>query len=187
MPQTCDLTETLIKLCSIIGASFAGGYETKLGVTMKGIERAVVYCFSSCLDHRVVAYKHAHGFDIHSPSIAIVVQKQVNCAVAGVGFSVDPISNSYDHIVINANFGLGETVVAGEASPDQYTVHKYTGEVLERIVGAKETAIWLNLDTGGTEEKPVPELASTLCLSDHQVRFPLSADLMICLHAYRGG
>jgi rifampicin phosphotransferase len=134
------------------GSSFAGGYETILGVTIDGIEDAIKKAFASCLDHRVAIYKKQHGFDFRTPKIAVVVQAQVASDVAGVGFSLNPISNSYDEIVINSNWGLGETVVAGIATPDTFIVDKNNLSIVQKTVGGKETSIWL-LPGGGTEER----------------------------------
>src|SRR5215467_4768608 len=95
------------------GASFAGGYETVLGVKVTEIESAVRKAFASCLDYRIVVYKRERGIDWKSPLIAVVVQQQIASEIAGVGFSLNPVTNNYDEAVINSNWGLGETVVSG--------------------------------------------------------------------------
>ncbi|WP_428564750.1 MAG: PEP/pyruvate-binding domain-containing protein [Solidesulfovibrio sp. DCME] len=137
----------------LAGASFAGGYETILGATRETMERAVRRAFASCLNPRVFVYKRQHGFDTSQARIAVVVQAQVDAEVAGVGFSLDPLTNDYDLAVFNANWGLGETVVSGLATPDQFTVDKVTGKVVETVIGAKQTSYWL-LPNGGTTERP---------------------------------
>ncbi len=134
------------------GASFAGGYETILGVTKEGIEDAVKRAFASCLDQRVAVYKKQNNFDFRTPKIAVAVQTQIASDIAGVGFSLNPVSNSYDEAVINANWGLGETVVAGIATPDTFIVDKYKKQIVQKQLGGKETSIWL-LPGGGTEER----------------------------------
>lgn len=132
------------------GSSFAGGYETVLGVTRGGILEAVRVAFSSSLDYRVLAYKNQHGFDIHDPRIAVVVQKQIDSTASGVAFSINPLTNDYDEAVFNANFGLGETVVAGTCTPDTIVVDKVAMRVREHILGAKEERIVLNRHGGTT-------------------------------------
>jgi len=149
------------------GASFAGGYETVLGVKRDGILNAVRRAFASCFDERVVVYKREHGFDVTQPRIAVVVQQQIASETAGVAFSLNPINNDYDEIVVNANFGLGESVVSGQVSPDTFVVDKIKRVILERKAGKKETAIWLDKN-GGTYEKPASDHAQ-LCLTDTQV------------------
>jgi len=131
------------------GASFAGGYETTLGVTVTGIEAAIRHSFTSSFDERVFLYKKEHGFRIDQPHIAVVIQQQVDADSAGVAFSLNPLNNCYDEAVINANHGLGESVVAGEADPDVIVVDKLKREIIETRIGRKQALITLN-QAGGT-------------------------------------
>jgi pyruvate,water dikinase len=149
------------------GASFAGIYETVLGVTGDGLEAAIGTCFASALDERVVAYKQKRGYDPLDPKVAVIIQKQVASEVSGVAFSLNPVNNCYDECVINANFGLGDTVVDGAVNPDQFVVDKVTGEILDRTAGHKEVATYLKAE-GGIERK-APESPSGCCLSDDQI------------------
>jgi pyruvate,water dikinase len=146
--------------------SFAGGYETTLGVTVETLESALLHSFASCFDERVVVYKRGHGLAVDQPRIAVIVQQQVAAQTAGVAFSLNPLNNSYDEAVINANFGLGESVVSGSVSSDSFTVDKVARAILERKAGKKESSVWL-ADDGGTYEEPSPA-QSQLCLSDEQ-------------------
>jgi len=150
------------------GASFAGGYETVLGVTEADLEDAIRRCFVSCLDHRVIVYMRANGFDATDPKIAVIVQEQIASEVSGVGFSLNPVTNNYDEAVFNSNWGLGETVVAGVATPDTFIVDKVHEVIRQTAIGGKEISIWLKED-GGTEEKKNFRSSET-SLSDAQVR-----------------
>ena len=136
----------------LASASFAGGYETVLGVRPEGLEAAVRRCLASSLDERVLVYKTELGFDAFSPRIAVVVQQQIDSTVAGVGFSLNPLTNDYDEAVIDANWGQGESVVAGLASPDHYVVGKVDGTIIEKTLGAKQRSTWLAAN-GGTEQR----------------------------------
>jgi pyruvate,water dikinase len=149
------------------GSSFAGGYETILGVTLANIKPAIQKAFASCLDYRVAVYKKENGFDATDPKIAIIVQEQVDSEIAGVGFSLNPVTNNFDDAVFTANWGLGETVVAGLATPDTYIVDKVTMSIKNRNLGKKETSIWL-APQGNTEEKPNFKSAQ-FTLDDKQV------------------
>ncbi|MHA2174451.1 MAG: PEP/pyruvate-binding domain-containing protein [Candidatus Hodarchaeales archaeon] len=149
------------------GASFAGIYETVLGVTDTGLEEAIKTCFASALDERVVAYKQQHGYDPHDPKIAVIVQKQIVSEVSGVAFSLNPVTNCYDDCVINANFGLGETVVDGTVTPDQFVVDKIKNKIVEKVAGKKDVSHHVKAD-GGTETR-TPISPSSLCLTDDQV------------------
>jgi pyruvate,water dikinase len=149
-------------------ASFAGGYETRLGVRPADLEDAVRHCFASSLDERVLVYKREHGFDLRSPRMAVVVQQQIASEVAGVGFSLDPLTNDYDEAVIDANWGLGESVVAGLASPDHFVVDKPSRQVVHQQRGAKQVSIWLGADGGTVERKG--HRSEELTLSDSRLR-----------------
>jgi pyruvate,water dikinase len=117
---------------------------------------------------RVAVYKKQNGFDWRRPRIAVIVQRQIASDVAGVGFSVNPLTNSYDEAVFNANFGLGETVVAGTATPDLFVVDRLSRSIVETTIGKKEISIWLRPD-GGTEERANPSGASVASLTSEQV------------------
>ena len=84
-----------------------------------------------------------------------------------MAFSLNPINNCFDECVINANFGLGETVVDGTITPDQFVVEKVTSEILKKTAGQKDVAIVLKAD-GGTETI-TPDSPTAFCLSDEQV------------------
>jgi phosphoenolpyruvate synthase/pyruvate phosphate dikinase len=131
------------------GASFAGGYETTLGVTLDGIEAAIRHSFTSSFDERVFLYKKEHGFSISQPRIAVIIQQQVDADAAGVAFSLNPLNNCYDEAVINANHGLGESVVSGDVDPDVFVVDKLSQEIIETRIGGKQTVVTLN-PAGGT-------------------------------------
>ncbi|HEU4452596.1 MAG TPA: PEP/pyruvate-binding domain-containing protein, partial [Longimicrobium sp.] len=80
-------------------------------------------------------------------SMAVVVQRMVRSEVAGVAFSMDPVSGDLDRIVVNSAYGLGETVVSGEGGVDQFALSKKTGEVTDRVIATKEHAL-LSTDAG---------------------------------------
>lgn len=160
------------------GASFAGGYETTLGATKEKLEEAIARSFASLFDHRVFLYKTEHGFDIRDPRIAVIVQNQIAAETAGVAFSLNPVNNCYDEAVINANYGLGETVVSGKVSPDAFVIDKVSRSILEKKKGNKETAVWLSADGGTYERTPSQEM----CLSDEQVF--LITDMLVKVEEY---
>jgi pyruvate,water dikinase len=86
------------------GALFAGGYETSLGVVREDIEHAIRKSFVSAFNERVVEYKRQKGYDQTDVRIAVVVQEMVSSESSRVAFSINPVTNSYDECVINANF-----------------------------------------------------------------------------------
>lgn len=131
------------------GTSFAGMYETSLGVNKSDIEKAVAHAFSSCLDYRVMSYKKQNNISLENTSIAVVVQRQIDSDVSGVGFSINPLSNDYDETLINASFGLGESIVSGLVTPDQFTIDKVKNEIISKVMGKHEIAINLKSKSSG--------------------------------------
>ena len=148
------------------GSSFAGEYETTLGVTHTGLEDAIRHSFASVFDERVVRYKRQRDMSVDRPRIAVVVQEQLASEVSGVAFSLNPLNNCYDEAVINANFGLGETVVAGAVTPDTYVVEKHRRTILEKRIAHKSCAMWLR-PNGGTRQGD-NDRAGDPALSDEQ-------------------
>ena len=126
------------------GASFAGNYETYLGIKFDSINQYVLKSFISCLDYRVFKYKIEKGFNVSDIKIAIVIMKQINCDASGVGFSINPINNDYDEAVITSNFGLGESVVGGIITPDEYIINKISKSIVSQRLGSKEKIVKLN-------------------------------------------
>ena len=149
-------------------ASFAGQQETYLNV--RGTEElleAVKKCWASLWTTRAIAYRRRLNIDPGAVSLAVVVQQQIDSEVSGVGFSLNPLTNDYDEAVIDANWGLGESVVAGRVSPDHFVVDKIGRRVLEKKLGAKQVAIWASPD-GGTIERQDHQ-SSECTLSDAQL------------------
>jgi pyruvate,water dikinase len=153
------------------GASFAGQYDTYLDI--RGGDElldAVRRCWASMWTARVTAYRQSKGFGHSDVGIAVVVQMMVEPKVAGVMFVGNPMNARADEIVINASWGLGEAVVSGSVTPDEYVVARDTREVKRRALGSKELRVVRNPETGsGTVEEPVPgNLRDEYTLSDDQ-------------------
>lgn len=164
------------------GTSFAGMYETVLGTKRENVEEMIARAFASCFDVRVMAYKKQNGLDLEGTSIAVIVQKQIASDVSGVGFSLNPLNNCFDEVVINASFGLGEAIVSGIVTPDHYVYEAVEKKIIEKKVNKKEIALWLKED-GGIEEK-VLQNKEVQALSDKQI--VELADLIKCCEVHYG-
>jgi phosphohistidine swiveling domain-containing protein len=103
------------------GASYAGQYESVLGVPAPGLPAAVRRCWASAFTGHVVAYRRSHGAG-RDVAMAVLVQPMVAAESAGVAFSADPVTGDLDTAVVNAVCGLGDRLVAGTASPDEWVV-----------------------------------------------------------------
>lgn len=122
--------------------SFAGGYDSFINVAATNLNEAIKKCFASCFSARLLTYKKRQGFDLSSPKIAVIVQQQIDSQASGVGFSVNPLTNDYDEALIEANWGLGETTVAGLSSPDQIIVNKHSRAISGKKLGDKQLSMW---------------------------------------------
>lgn len=140
----------------LAGTSFAGMYETFLGTTMAQLEQTIAKAYSSMFDIRVVEYKAKHGIALEGAAISVIVQQQIASDVSGIGFSLNPLNNCYDEVVINASFGLGEAVVAGQVSPDEFIVDKIDMQVLSSDIREKTFGLQLSAD-GGIEDLPIAD------------------------------
>lgn len=150
------------------GTSFAGMYETYLGIKEDGLKEKVAKAFSSCFDYRVMAYKKQNDLDLTKTSIAIIIQKQIASDVSGVGFSLNPLNNCFDEVSINSSFGLGEAIVSGIVTPDMYTYDVVEKKIIEKKINKKEIGLWLNHE-GGIEEKENSDKTAESLTSDQVV------------------
>ncbi len=152
-------------------ASFAGQQATYLNV--KGDEallEAVKKDWASLFTARAIFYREQNGFDHMKVKLAAVVQKMVNSEKAGVMFTIDPVTNDMDTLVIEAAYGLGEVVVSGSVTPDTYKVNKKTLEITFKDI-AKQTWMLVRDENGNNKKVDVPEeMQEAQKLTDEQVK-----------------
>ena len=151
-------------------ASFAGMNESFLNIRGgEAVIDAVKRCWISLFGARTIYYRGKRGFDHSDMEIAVVVQRQIQSARAGVMFTIDPASGDADSLVIEGAFGLGESVVSGQVSPDRYVVDKGSRAITVRSVRPKELIIESD-DHGGTRKRDLtPEESRRPVLSDEEV------------------
>ncbi|WBS04734.1 PEP-utilizing enzyme [Pseudoduganella sp. SL102] len=148
-------------------ASFAGVYRTCLGVPASDLEQAVRTCFASCLGVPAFAYKAKRELPVFEPSIAVIVQRQLDSDVSGVGFSINPLNNDHDEVVISANWGLGDPVVDGRSMADQFVLEKAGGRLVGSVLGDKRIVSAV-APAGGTQGRE-PGPRGQLCLAPWQL------------------
>ena len=154
-------------------ASFAGLHDTYLDVSgSDAVADAVRRCWASMWTARAASYRRTHGFDQRAARLAVVVQRMVAAEASGVLFTANPLNAACDEIVVNASYGLGEAVVGGMVTPDQFVVRADDLLILERTLGTKEITVVRDLATGsGTVvEETAPADRARFCLTDDQVR-----------------
>ncbi|NLK44045.1 MAG: phosphoenolpyruvate synthase [Tissierellia bacterium] len=156
-------------------ASFAGQQDTYLHIS--GVEELINYvrrCWASLWTARAIYYRVKQNFDHFDVSLSVVIQKMVNSGKSGVMFTANPINNNTNEIMINASWGLGEAVVSGTVTPDEYLINKNSKEVIERHIAEKNIMIVKKKDGVGTEEVKVAdyigeEYVNSQCLSDEEI------------------
>jgi rifampicin phosphotransferase len=146
-------------------ASFAGQQETFLGVQGgDDVCTAVGRCWASLDTERAVAYRRRQGVGDDGLAMAVVVQRLVPAEVAGVLFTRDPLDAEDRRMLVEASWGLGESVVSGRVTPDRFHIDRVTGAVLERHINYKTT------ETTAEGTRPVaPERQNQPCLNDAQL------------------
>jgi pyruvate, water dikinase len=148
-------------------ATFAGQYLTRLNLRSEPqLVDAVLAIWDSARSPSAFAYRERLRLP-REPRMGVVVQELIDADTAGVLFSRNPITGS-DELVIEAAWGLGESVVAGLVTPDRFRLRR-DGVVVERIAGLKDVAVRID-PRGGTRQSEVPErLARMLCLDDRHL------------------
>lgn len=120
-------------------ASFAGQHDTYLNIRgADAVIDAVHRCVRSAASAEALAYRSQRGLALDDVRIAVLVQELVPADVSAVAFSMNPISGSREEIMINANWGLGESIVGGTATPDTFVLSKNASAVLWRDIACKE-------------------------------------------------
>ncbi|WP_283750392.1 phosphoenolpyruvate synthase [Bacillus cereus] len=134
-------------------ASFAGQQDTYLNIIGKeAILQHVRKCWASLFTDRAVIYRMQNGFEHSQVSICVVVQRMVFPQASGILFTADPITCNRKVLSIDASFGLGEALVSGLVSADNYKVKE--GEITEKMIATKKLAIYA-FKEGGTETKQI--------------------------------
>lgn len=153
-------------------ASFAGEFESYLWVSgADAVLDAIERCWASLFSERAVDYQARHGIDPRDNPMAVAVHLMVDARVAGVMFTLNPVTGDPSRISIEASWGLGVAVVNGEVNPDNYLVDKISLSVLDRHLGDKALRYGPPAGDGVELERiEVPEEERALpCLSDEEI------------------
>jgi pyruvate, water dikinase len=150
-------------------ASFAGQHETYLNVVgADAILQAVTRCWESARSERALEYRRQWGFSVEHVQIAVLVQQLVASDVSAIVFSANPITGNREEVVINASWGLGESIVGGTVIPDTFIVRKSDLAITNHAIADKQH---MTVSApGGTREVEVPRfLRKQSALADEQI------------------
>ncbi len=139
------------------GASFAGQQDSYLWI--RGVDDVLHHmrrCISSLYTGRAIAYRANKGFGADQVAISVGVQKMANSFTAGVMFTIHPANGDRSVIVIDSNFGFGESVVSGEVTPDHFVVNKVTLDIIDRTISQKQICYTVDPKTQTSQAFEVP-------------------------------
>ena len=158
-------------------ASFAGQQDTYLWV--QGADQVITHvqsCWASLYTPRAIAYRIKNDFPHEKVLISVGVQKMVNSKAAGVMFTLNPTDGDISKVLIEGNWGLGETVVSGSVNPDKFIVDKVMLEINERTISTKHIECVYDLEKGEVVDADVDEdMQCTCCLADEEIKALVSA------------
>jgi pyruvate,water dikinase len=176
LAQVCDVTDIPVAVRSsataedLPGASFAGQQDTFLWV--RGCDellKKAKSCMASLYTPRAIAYRIKMGFPHEKVLISVGVQKIVDAKAAGVMFTLNPTNGDPSKVVIEGNWGLGETVVSGQVNPDKFVVDKVTHEI-ERTVSSKSIECIFDSERGMVCHLDIPtERQELQCIEDQEI------------------
>lgn len=152
--------------------SFAGQYESVLGVTRETLSEAIKLVIGSLFSERALTYRSSHGYALDATGMALCCVEMVKAKAAGVAFSRHPVDLRSTCVVIDGVWGLGESVVDGSSPSDQWQVSRSTGKIKEVRIAAKTNELELRNEGGKwkIESLPLPpEKSNQPCLTDSQV------------------
>ncbi|MEM0200510.1 MAG: pyruvate, water dikinase [Saccharolobus sp.] len=150
-------------------ASFAGQQDTYLNVSRSELLDKVKEVWASLYNARAIEYRKSKNIDQLSVLMAVVVQKMVNARSAGVMFTLHPVTGDDKYILIESNWGLGESVVGGKVTPDEVLIEKATLQIVDKKISTKSIKIVYDLRTKkNIEVKLTDEEANAMSITDEE-------------------
>ncbi|MEK9169807.1 MAG: PEP/pyruvate-binding domain-containing protein [Patescibacteria group bacterium] len=149
-------------------ASFAGQQDTYLNVKGEAyLLKKVKECYASLFTPRAIYYRNEQKFDHDKVGLAVVVQRMIESEKSGVAFSIDPVTNDKNKIVIEAIFGLGEYIVQGKVTPDHYEVDKKSLVITKKEISKQDVKfVKSNIDN---KEVKLGKEGSLVKLTDQEI------------------
>jgi len=153
-------------------ASFAGQQDTYLWIEgFDEVLRSVQRCWGSLFTARAISYRIKHDFPHEKVLISVGVQKMVNSRTAGVMFTLNPLNGDPSKVVIEASWGLGETVVSGSVTPDMFVVDKVLIEINKRSISPKNIECVYDPQRGEVVHTDVaPDMQNKPCMDDREIK-----------------
>jgi len=149
--------------------AWAGQLDSYLNTKEENLLEKVQHCWASLFTPRAIFYRFEKGLHNTKISVAVVVQKMINSEISGIAFSVHPVTEDRNQMIIEAGFGLGEAIVSGQITPDSYVVEKEPRRIIDTNVSTQSRGLY-RVQTGGNEWIDISEpKASSRVLTEKQI------------------
>lgn len=149
--------------------AWAGQLESYLNTTEADLLDKVKHCWASLFTPRAIFYRFEKMLHSTKISVAVVVQKMIESEVSGIAFSVHPVTEDHNQLIIEAGFGLGEAIVSGSVTPNSYVVEKIPRRIIDINVSTQERGLY-RVQSGGNEWKEITEpKASSQVLDEKRI------------------
>ncbi len=149
--------------------AWAGQLDSFLNTSENDLIKNVQRCFSSLFTPRAIFYRFEKGLHNTHISVAVVVQKMVQSEKSGIAFSVHPVTEDHNQMIIEGSWGLGEAIVSGQVTPDSYVVTKEPQEILDTSIAEKTRGLF-KTESGSNEWKDIEnKKANEQCLSGKEI------------------
>src|SRR3989344_2740081 len=170
-------------------AAWAGQLESYLNTTEDNLLKNVKRCWASLFTPRAIYYRFDKKLHKQKISVAVVVQKMIQSEMSGIAFSVHPVTQDRNQIIIEAGFGLGEAVVSGAITPDSYVIEKNNQKILDKNINTQTRAlvrsdmenVWVNLPKEKGEQQvlkdeEIIDLAELIKRIENHYTFPVDIE-----------
>jgi pyruvate,water dikinase len=148
--------------------AWAGQLDSYLNTTKTDLLEKVKHCWSSLFTPRAIFYRFEKGLRTTKISVAVVVQKMIQSEVSGIAFSVHPVTEDHNQVIIEAGFGLGEAIVSGEITPDSYVIEKEPRKIADINISHQAKGLYRK-ENGGNEWKNLADKGKLQVLNNAQI------------------
>jgi len=152
-----------------VSAAWAGQLESYLNTTEENLLQNVKKCWASLFTPRAIFYRFEKDWHKQKISVAVVVQKMIESEKSGIAFSVHPVTQDRNQLIIEAGFGLGEAIVSGQITPDSYVVEKQPRRIIDKNIQTQSRGLY-RAKNGGNEWRVIPkETGEKQVLSEDEI------------------
>ena len=150
-------------------AAWAGQLESYLNTTEENLIENVKKCWASLFTPRAIFYRFEKDLHKQKISVAVVVQKMIGSEKSGIAFSVHPVTQDRNQVIIEAGYGLGEAIVSGQITPDSYVIEKQPRRIIDKNIETQSRGLY-RAKNGGNEWQDIPkEQGEKQVLSDEEI------------------